>query len=223
LKNITKSNTKKIAFCNLLSTMRVKKVINYLFVIPALSACSKGEPYHLPANPDAVFVDHLTISLSSIPSDWIANARKGLHIAYSHTSHGSRLTDGITGLVSFRGTEYSWNNGGKNGALDLHDYAMPCDLGSPDLTAWAPETRTSLDQNPDGIYFGDKKANEACGYDSNGDGNTERNWAIEWQNTHTEGVDWFVCGSEHTQPVNANMKACAARWLWARLAGWEGI
>ena len=48
------------------------------------------------------------------------------------------------------------------------------------------------------------------------------NWATEWQNSHTLGVDWYACGAAHTQPLNANMKAYAAWHLWARLAGWDG-
>ncbi|TET83275.1 MAG: PKD domain-containing protein, partial [Desulfobacteraceae bacterium] len=47
------------------------------------------------------------------------------------------------------------------------------------------------------------------------------NWAIEWQNSHTEDVDWYDCTSAHSQPLNANRKAYAAWWLWARLAGWN--
>jgi len=35
-------------------------------------------------------------------------------------------------------------------------------------------------------------------------------------------VDWYRCGSAHSQPLNANRKAYAAWWLWARLAGWNG-
>jgi hypothetical protein len=76
--------------------------------------------------------------------------------------------------------------------------------------------------NPDGVYFGDKKPNDACAYDTNNDGTLDGNWAVAWQSTHTEGVDWFNCSAAHTQPVNANMKAYAAWWLWARLAGWNG-
>lgn len=74
--------------------------------------------------------------------------------------------------------------------------------------------------NPDGVYFGDKNANDACDYDS---GNAKGNWAVEWQSTHIEGVDWYACTAAHSQPVNANMKAYAVWWLMARLAGWEGI
>ena len=48
------------------------------------------------------------------------------------------------------------------------------------------------------------------------------NWATEWQNAHTQGTDWYNCSSAHSQPLNANQKAYAAWWLWARLAGWDG-
>ena len=33
--------------------------------------------------------------------------------------------------------------------------------------------------------------------------------------------DWYSCSSAHSQPLNANRKAYAAWWLWARLAGWS--
>ena len=233
--------------------------------------------------------------------------KQNLHIAYGHTSHGSQLTDGMTGLISFKGAVYNWNNGGTGGALDLHDYAMSGDLGAPDRTTWAALTRTYLASNadvnviiwswcgevstateadintyltlmsalendfknvkfvymtghldgtgltgnlhlrneqirnycktnnkilfdfadiecynPGGVYFGDKKPNDACDYDSNGDGSLDGNWAIEWQNAHTQGIDWYTCSSAHSQPLNANQKAYAAWWLWARLAGWDG-
>jgi hypothetical protein len=74
--------------------------------------------------------------------------------------------------------------------------------------------------DPDGVYYGDKLANDACDYDSNGDGTRDRNWAVDWQNAHPG--EWFACPAEHSQPLNANQKAYAAWWLWARLAGWDG-
>ena len=75
--------------------------------------------------------------------------------------------------------------------------------------------------DPDGNYYGDKLVNDACDYDSDGNGSRDKNWAVDWQNSHTEGVDWYNCGSAHSQPLNANRKAYAAWWLWATLAGWD--
>ena len=77
--------------------------------------------------------------------------------------------------------------------------------------------------DPDGNYYGDKNLNDACNYDSDGNGSLDGNWAIEWQNSHTEGIDWYQCSSAHSQPLNANQKAYAAWWLWATIAGWQGI
>jgi hypothetical protein len=267
----------------------------------------KTENIPIVPSPGDMIIDHRCTKLANIPSTWVATAKKNLHIAYGHTSHGSQLTDGMTGLVGFKGAAYSWNNGGAGGALDLHDYAMEGDLGAPDRTTWATLTRTYLAANrdvnviiwswcgqastasaadintylnlmtalendfknvkfvymtghldgtgltgnlhlrneqirnycksnnkilydfadiecynPDGVYFGGKKPNDACDYDTNGDGSLDGNWATEWQKTHIMGTDWYNCSSAHSQPLNANQKAYAAWWLWARIAGWDG-
>jgi hypothetical protein len=275
-----------------------------------LSGCSKDE---IEGDTDTdksaadLIIDHRCTKLSSIPQEWVSTAKQTLHIAYGHTSHGSQLTTGMTGLVSFKGSQYSWNNGGTGGALDLHDYAMSGDLGNPDRTSWERSTRTYLAANtdvnviiwswcgqvsnatetdintylnlmnglekdfpkvkfvymtghldgtgltgnlhlrneqirtfcrdnkkilydfadiecynPDGVYFGAKRPNDACAYDSDGNGSLESNWAQQWQSSHTQGTDWFSCSSAHSEPLNANQKAYAAWWLWARLAGWDG-
>lgn len=274
-----------------------------LLIAVSISGCEKENEKISFEN---MIIDHNCTKLSSVPAEYIATAKQTLHIAYGHTSHGSQLTDGMTGLVSFKGSTYSWNNGGANGALDLHDYAMSGDLGNPDRTSWADRTRTYLNSNtdvnviiwswcgqvssateadintylnlmadlesdypdvkfiymtghldgtgltgnlhlrneqirkyckdnerilfdfadiecynPDGTYFGDKKPNDACAYDTNGDGTLNGNWAVEWQSSHTQGVDWYSCSSAHSEPLNANQKAYAAWWLWARLAGWD--
>ncbi|MBN2102518.1 hypothetical protein JW835_00590 [bacterium] len=88
--------------------------------------------------------------------------------------------------------------------------------------------------NPDGTYFGDGDPNTAdygtyngnnhldddCSYDST---ETSRgNWAIAWQSTHSQGVDWYSCSAVHSQPLNGNLKAYACWWMFARLAGWIG-
>ncbi len=61
-------------------------------------------------------------------------------------------------------------------------------------------------------------ANDGCYYDSDGNGSQDANWAIEWQNSHIEGVDWYNCSSAHSQPLNANLKAYTAWNLWALIA-----
>ena len=287
--------------------MKLSVTVFLLLLLSFLNGCNKDGDESLVSDPAELIIDHSCINLNSIPAESIDAAKKNLHIAYSHTSHGSQITDGMTGLISFIGTAYSWNNGGSGGALDLHDYAMSGDLGAPDRTSWANQTRTYLaankdvnviiwswcgqvststeadittylnlmealendfknvkfvymtghldgtgltgnlhqrneqirtycktnkkilfdfadieSYNPDGVYFGAKKPNDACDYDNDGNGSMESNWAIQWQNSHTQGKDWYNCSSAHSQPLNANQKAYASWWLWARLAGWDG-
>jgi len=258
-----------------------------------------------------IIIDHECTDITLVPESAINQAKSNLHIAYGHTSHGSQLTTGMSGLVDFANGGglglslpddiFEWNNGGSGGALDLHDYAMGGDCGY--YPAWYDNTvaylnnpansdvnviiwslcgqaadrteqqmidtyldpMTALESlypdvtfvymtghanatgeagnlhlrnqqirnycitndkvlydfydiecyDPDNSYFGDKYVNDDCSY-------TGGNWAIEWQNTHVEGVDWYTCTAAHTQPLNANRKAYAAWWLWAILGGWQG-
>ncbi len=271
-----------------------------------------------------LMIDHTCVDITKVPQTWIEAAKSSLHIAYGHTSHGSQITDGMSGLVAFsngggKGLSlpeniFAWNNGGADGALDMHDYAMGGDVGY--YPAWVNNTRTYLGDpdsttgrgvnNPDvnvimwswcgqmddkytagtlnseyiepmaqleedypGIRFiymtghaeiGDDEDNKtACKvirdyceendkvlfdfndiehYDPDGtyyefvhdncnyyssEGDLLGNWATEWQDTHTENVDWYNCSSAHSQPLNANQKAYAAWWMWACLAGWEPV
>jgi hypothetical protein len=76
--------------------------------------------------------------------------------------------------------------------------------------------------DPDGlINYMSLMADDGCNYDSDGDGSNDKNWALDWQNSHTLNVDWYDCYPEHTEALNGNLKAYAAWWLWARLAGWS--
>jgi hypothetical protein len=77
--------------------------------------------------------------------------------------------------------------------------------------------------DPDGNFYLDKMANDNCDYDSDGDGSQDKNWAIDWQESHVENVDWYRCSAAHSQALNGNRKAYAAWWLWTSLAGWNGI
>ena len=264
-----------------------------------LAGCANG-PIAPVAND--MIIDHECRTLASIPQEWIESAKAGLHIAYGHTSHGSQLITGMTGLVGFKGALYAFNSGGTGGALDLRDmpFSGASDLGNPDRTAWADATHTYLAANPDvnvviwswcgqvssateadittylglmsglesefpsvtfvymtghldgtglggtlhvrnqqirdfcsanrkilydfediesydpdGVDFGDRNPTDNCDY-------TGGNWALEWQGSHAEGVDWFDCSPAHTQALNGNLKAYAAWWLWTLLAGWGG-
>lgn len=287
--------------------MRYSAIFLYLITLLLISGCSKDDDPAPQSGNEFIVADHTSIKLASIPSQWVSEAKQKLHIAYSHTSHGSQITDGMSGLVSFKGVSFSWSESNSGDALHLDDYAISGDLGNPDRTSWATRTRTYLasnpetnvvmwswcgqvssasesdintylqlmdglekdfpdvtfvymtghldgtgltgnlhlrneqirnycrnnkkvlydfadieSYNPDGVYFGNKLPNDECAYDTNGDGVRDGNWAVEWQNSHTQGTDWYNCNSAHSQPLNANMKAYAAWWLWARLAGWNG-
>jgi hypothetical protein len=255
-----------------------------------------------------IIINHQNTNLSLIPKAELERAKSTLHIAYGHTSHGSQITDGMTGLSQFSAAPYgsslySWNDGGASGALDFRDSVLSGDLGSPDRTSWAGRTRVYLNSNPevnvviwswcgqvstakesqintylslmnkleseypavkfvymtghldgtgisgnlnkrneqirdycrqnnkilydfadiesydpDGNFYLDKGADDGCNYDGG-----SRNWAIDRQNSHRMDTEWFECGSAHSEPQNANQKAYAAWWLWARLAGWDGV
>ncbi len=255
----------------------------------------------------AIIIDHRSTALSVIPEGYIRKAKRELRIAYGHTSHGSQLVTGMSGLVQYKGSLYSFSETGADSALMLRDtpFDDASDLGNPNRTAWAAATRTYLAAHPevnvviwswcgqvsdasstdittylslmngleaefpnvvfvymtghldgsglagnlhqrneqirqfctdnrkilydfadietytpDGVYMGDKRPNDECYYDSDGNGSLDKNWAMDWQNAHPG--EWYTCGAAHTQPVNANRKAYAAWWLWARIAGWRG-
>lgn len=266
-----------------------------------------------------ILINHNCTKIAQVPESAIVKAKQDLHIAYGHTSHGSQLTEGMTGLVAFMNGKgypinlYAWNNGGTDGALDLHDYAMEGDvgyypdwvnntrnyLGTPNpetgrgsgshadvnviiwswcgqvsskyaagtlqseyinpmvqlendypgvkfvymtghLDHWDDANNKAANQtirdfciannkilydfadiesyDPDGNFY--QYAGDDCSYYS-ANGTQLGNWAVNWQSTHTVNVDWFDCGSAHSEPLNANRKAYAAWWLWAALAGWD--
>jgi len=75
--------------------------------------------------------------------------------------------------------------------------------------------------DPDGTYYAFPHDN--CAYYASRAGALLGNWARDWQNTHVVNVDWYSCSSAHSEPLNANLKAYAAWWLFARLGGWPGL
>jgi hypothetical protein len=76
--------------------------------------------------------------------------------------------------------------------------------------------------DPDGLVnYMTLFCTDNCDYDSDGDGGRDKNWALDWQNSHIENMDWYNCNAAHSQSLNGNRKAYAAWWLWARLGGWN--
>ncbi len=75
--------------------------------------------------------------------------------------------------------------------------------------------------SPDGTCY-KESGDDACDY-YNTDGDSIGNWAIEYQDSHTEGTDWYNCGAQHSEPLNANRKAYAAWYMFASLAGWNYV
>ena len=71
------------------------------------------------------------------------------------------------------------------------------------------------------VHYMPLLCNDNCDYDSDGNGSRDRNWALDWQGSHIEGVDWWPSGAAHSQHLNGNLKGYAAWWLWAALAGWS--
>ncbi|MBP7053090.1 MAG: hypothetical protein KBE65_18955 [Phycisphaerae bacterium] len=268
------------------------------------------------ARSQAIIIDHTCTDITRIPESAILQAKATLHIGYGHTSHGSQLTTGMTGLVAFANAGgkglalpkdiFAWKRGGANGALDLHDGAMSGDVGYyPD---WVNNTRAYLNNpqnakvnvilwswcgqvsgkynddtlfpqyiepmsqlerdypnvtfvymtghvdhgddddnkaanqvirdyceangkvlydfadveshDPDGVYY--PFPHDDCSYYVSQTGAKLGNWATAWQDSHTINVDWYSCESAHSEPLNANRKAYAAWWLFARLGGWSG-
>ena len=271
----------------------------------------------LPPSASSRFADHTVVEklwTGQIPESAIQHAKDTLHIGYGHTSHGSQLSSGMTGLVSFAndghlGTAYTHNlfersQDGSGNTLHIFEGTggwLSDDAGY--YPQWVNETREFLDDpshseynviiwswcgqvssiteqnlideylnpmtlleadypgvtfvymtghlngtgedgnlhlrneqirqfciendkwlydfadiesyDPDGNYYLDRGGDDGCDYDGG-------NWASEWQDSHPEGEEWYDCYSAHSEPLNANMKAYAAWWLWTRLAGWDG-
>ncbi len=70
--------------------------------------------------------------------------------------------------------------------------------------------------DPEGNYY--EFANDNCDYYTAADGSLIGNWAVHYQTTHVENVDWYDCYSAHSEPLNANQKAYGAWALWTRIA-----
>ncbi len=99
-----------------------------------------------------LIINHRHTDVTKIPREAISRAKRNLHVAYQHTSHGSQLVSGLIALSEFPpfGDTYSLKKEG--GGLDFHDGAMPTvsDLSTGDFedkngdTPWVVATRDLL-------------------------------------------------------------------------------
>jgi hypothetical protein len=92
--------------------------------------------------------------LRSIPSVNIDAARKNLHVAYFHTSHGTHVSFGLYGLQGYKSgdeTLYAVSTSAESGKLDFQDYAFISpgyqDLSGADAdwAAWVSQVEAYLD------------------------------------------------------------------------------
>ena len=61
-----------------------------------------GDPNPTPTG--EIIADHTCCDIDAIPQSAIEDAKADLIIAYGHTSHGSQLVSGMTGLITFKGS-----------------------------------------------------------------------------------------------------------------------
>lgn len=145
---------------------------NFLFIILLMffiASCEKDSKTDDPGNPDtpgnlppATVIADQTVAFDSvlraIPKKYIYLARKNLHIAYQHTSHGTHVSRGMFGLPGFKAGDdtlfaITHNGNPVAGKLDFHDYALasfaPNGVDAVDLsvneTAFIQTTRNFLD------------------------------------------------------------------------------
>ncbi len=123
----------------MLSTM---KKINFLFTILLFLQFSlNGQT-----------IDHRSINLKSIPTNWIDSAKANLYIGYGHTSHGSQITSGMDAIEDyFTSGTYNWSHSGGTNELHLFEgdgYGegyLDHDIG---YSGWEDETREYLTAFP---------------------------------------------------------------------------
>jgi hypothetical protein len=93
----------------------------------------------------AIIIDHTCTDLGVIPEYWIGQAKALFRMSYGHTSHGSQVVTGMGVLFGLYGSPYAFDHDPSEGVLSLHDGEPSGDLGYPDWTTWAQNTRDLLD------------------------------------------------------------------------------
>ncbi|MBP7507294.1 MAG: hypothetical protein KA807_05710 [Prolixibacteraceae bacterium] len=129
-------------------------ILIYSFLVLFLHSCEADADFHSSRN-EALIVDHNCCNIFNVPVADILKAKQKLVIAYGHTSHGSQIVSGMSGLDGFMvkngydaGT-FDFNSDGSGGALKFYDspFSGAEDLGNPDRTSWADATRNYLNNH----------------------------------------------------------------------------
>ena len=98
-------------------------ILIFIFVLSLgiiLSSCDKDDTNS--SGIAATTFGHDSINIDEIPVDWINKAKENLHIAYGHTSHGSQIITGMTGLMNWKeGDLYNWTDGVSDDGLDIDE------------------------------------------------------------------------------------------------------
>ena len=100
---------------------------------------------------EAIIIDHTTTDITAVPQYWIEEAKRALHIGYGHTSHGSQITSGMSGLVGFA------NDGGLGLSLpdDIFQYDHYGNYGGSYLHLYEGDGYGSGDLDHDAGYYPD--------------------------------------------------------------------
>jgi len=124
-----------------------------IFLTPIISATGGA-----PANQDFVtsswlgglVIDHTTIDLNLIPSEYIEDAQDNMKIHYAHTSHGGQITEGLSRIEaansSFDVSIASLSLPTDANALCIYDGNAPHTYITPDLY-WQGTAATAITQN----------------------------------------------------------------------------
>ena len=78
----------------------IKSKANIIFVLVA-------QFFTLQTYSQGIIINHTSSKIKQISEAAILTAKQKLHIAFGHTSHGSQITDWMTGLVTFMNEKYT--------------------------------------------------------------------------------------------------------------------
>lgn len=76
-----------------------------------------GNSCILSLNSAGFVIDHNSTNVSMIPACWISEVKSNLHVAYSHTSHGSQVYSGMQALEAYNST---YGISSVNGTSEMH-------------------------------------------------------------------------------------------------------